>query len=494
MDPKESKIARLREAGRDLYPARSGRRNTSLEARVMVEAMGPGGRAEQDVSVAGRLMQYRWMGKAAFIHLQDGEGRIQAYLRADEPGVEFALFLDTVETGDFIEVCGFPFKTKTGEPTVHVKSWSFLAKALLPLPEKWHGLKDTELRYRQRYLDLMSNGEIRKIFRARSKIIEAIRKVFSERGFLEVETPIFHPQPGGAAARPFTTFHEALEMNLFLRIATELYLKRLIIGGFDRVYEIGKCFRNEGIDTSHNPEFTMLECYLAYGDYRIMMELTEEIVRKTAQAIGRDGEQWTFHRASLAGEWKKAVGEDFEACLKDPYHFDRAKLEAVASRLGVPHDSKNPAHKIFDKILDAKILPALPELCFLLDYPTVISPLAKGIAGNPNWVERFELFYKGSELANAFSELNDPAEQRRRMEIQAQGRHLEGDAEAPPVDEDFLEALGHGMPPTGGLGIGIDRLVMALLGVESIREVILFPTLKHKGERKRGDGQSGDHA
>lgn len=485
---KENKIAALKKAGRELYPARCGRRHYSAQVRAMVESLKPTERVEDSVIVAGRLMQYRWMGKAAFVHLEDGQGRIQAYWRADELGPEYQLFIDSVETGDFIEIQGFPFKTKTGEPTVHVKSWKLLAKALLPPPEKWHGLKDTELRYRQRYLDLMSNSNVKDVFRARSRIIEAFRKVFSERDFLEVETPIFHAQPGGALATPFLTHHEALGTNLYLRIATELHLKRLIVGGFERVYEIGKCFRNEGIDTTHNPEFTMMECYQAYGDYEAMMELTEALVLRAAKAAGQDAAVWRFHRAKLSEEWRRATGEDLERSLKDPYHFDRGKLETLAQRLNVPYDSKGPAHKIFDKILDEKILPGLPERCFLIDYPTAVSPLAKGVPGNPNWVERFELFYKGAELANAFSELNDPAEQRRRMEIQAAGRQSEGDSEAPPVDEDYLCALGHGMPPTGGLGVGMDRLTMALLGIDSIREVILFPTLRPLQETGNGAG------
>lgn len=478
-EAKREKINLLQKAGRPIYPARSERVNICLDVKNSLNGLGPGERKEEKVSVAGRITQLRLMGKSCFLHIEDGSSKLQVYLRADDAGVEYPLFVDSVEAGDFISIAGFPFKTKTGEPSVHAESWALLSKTLLPLPEKWHGLKDTEARYRQRHLDLISNREVRETFRKRSAVVSAFRSVLDGRGFLEVETPIFQPQAGGAAAKPFVTFHEALGVDLYLRIATELYLKRLIVGGIERVYEIGKCFRNEGIDTKHNPEFTMLEAYQSYADYNDMADLIEELIRKSAEACGLAASM-TFERAKLPEVWKQVAGEELERFLADPYHFDREKIEACARKLGVPYDGKAPTHKIFDRILDHKILPSLGDYCFLFDYPTAISPLAKNMPGKPEWVERFELFYKGSELANAFSELNDPAEQRRRMEVQVENRDKEGDEEAPPLDEDFIEALSHGMPPTGGLGVGIDRLVMTLLGIESIREVILFPTLKPK--------------
>ena len=430
------------------------------------------------VAIAGRVTQIRLMGKTCFVNLADGSGKTQAYLRSDELGENFQLFKDTVEAGDMIGVGGFPFKTKTGEPTVHAKSWTMLAKALRPPPEKWHGLKDTEIRYRQRYLDLMSNPEIRTIFEKRTKIVRAIRGVLDERGFLEVETPIFHIQPGGAAAKPFVTRHEALDTDLYLRIAIELHLKRLLVGGMERVYEINRCFRNEGIDTTHNPEFTMLEAYQAYADYNDMAVLTENIIRAAAAATGTDPATLTFATANLPVLWQKLTSRPLSAILKDPYTFDKDKLIETAKALDVGFDAKAPAHKIFDKILDQKLLPQLPALCFLFDYPTAVSPLAKHKPGEPEIVERFELFKNGTELVNAFSELNDPREQRQRMQAQVRLKELEKDEEAPPLDEDFLQALEHGMPPTGGMGLGIDRLCMALLGIDSIREVILFPVLK----------------
>ncbi|MBI4368927.1 MAG: lysine--tRNA ligase [Elusimicrobia bacterium] len=473
------KLDQLKKLGIDPYPARSGRTHLAAQIRELCEPLEPTQKLDQDASVAGRITHIRWMGKACFMNFQDGSGKAQLYWRADEIS-NYQTVIDTIEAGDIIWAQGFPFKTKTGEPTVHVKSWKILSKALLPLPEKWHGLKDVEARYRQRYLDLASNPESTRLALARSRMVSAMRRVLDEKCFVEVETPIFHPQPGGASAAPFVSHHEALGSDLYLRIATELYLKRLIIGGIERVYEIGKCFRNEGIDTTHNPEFTMMEVYESYGDYRSMMALTQELVRAASGSVGgRDQAQSIkFEERRLPDLWHEATGAAFESIMTDPYHFDRAKLMATAERLGTAMDHKAPSHKIFDRIIDEKILPGLPGYCFLVDYPMVISPLAKGAPGEPYWVERFELFHNGAELANAFSELNDPQEQRRRMEVQAQGRLTEGDLEAAPVDEDFIEALEHGMAPTGGLGVGIDRLCMALLGIDSIREVILFPTLK----------------
>ncbi|MBI4669624.1 MAG: lysine--tRNA ligase [Elusimicrobia bacterium] len=487
---KKTKIERLIKAGKEVYPARVNKLHSFSEIKEQLKTAEAGQKLDQnDVLAAGRVAQLRWMGKACFLHLQNGTDKLQIYLRADEPGLDYQLFIDTAEVGDFIEIKGFPFKTRTGEATVHAKSSRMLAKAVLGMPEKWHGLKDTEIRYRQRYLDLIANPQVSGIFKARSRLVGAVRRVLDGRGFLEVETPIFQAQAGGAAAKPFMTFHEALETDLYLRIATELHLKRLIVGGLERVYEIGKCFRNEGIDTSHNPEFTMLEAYQSYADYEDMADLTEEIVRKAYNAAAPASQNIVFERRRMPEIWQKALGFPLEFLLDDPYHFNRAKLEACAKEHGVAFDPKGPSHKIFDKILDLKIIAGLPEFCFLFDYPMAVSPLAKGKSGHPEWVERFELFRKGTELANAFSELNDPEEQRRRMEVQVEAKQKEGDEEAPPLDEDFIAALAHGMPPTGGLGIGIDRLCMVILGIDSIREVILFPTLKpEKGRGLRVQG------
>lgn len=476
---KEEKLGRLKKAGVELYPARCTRTHKSNEIATLAAGLQSGERlSQQKTVVAGRLTQIRLMGKTCFINIKDDSGKIQAYLRRDELGELFDLFCETVETGDLISVAGYPFKTKTGEPSVHAGSWTMLAKALRPPPEKWHGLKDVELRYRQRYLDLMANNDIAQIFIKRAAIISGLRQVLDNAGFIETETPVFQPQAGGAAARPFITRHEALDCSLFLRIATELHLKRLLVGGMERVYEIGKCFRNEGIDTTHNPEFTMLEAYQAYADYEDMAALTEKLTKAAAGAAGAKTELLRFEKAYLPQLWQEHAGEPLNAFLNDPYHFNREKLIDSAQILGVRFDPKSPSSKIFDKIMDQKILPRLPLLCFVFDYPTAVSPLAKNKPQTPELVERFELFKNGTEIANAFSELNDPMEQRRRMQAQVQLREEEKDEEAPPLDEDFLTALEHGMPPAGGLGIGIDRLCMALLEIDSIREIILFPALK----------------
>ncbi len=478
------KLEKLKQAGMELYPTKYNQTHQAKDIRSLAENLQPTEHADSaNCSIAGRVTQIRLMGKSCFLHLRDGSGKIQAYLKADELKESYQLFIDTIDIGDILGFEGYPFKTRTGEPTLHVKKWTLLAKALRPPPEKWHGLKDTEIRYRQRYLDLISNEEVQKIFACRTKIIQTVREILDKKGFLEVETPIFQLQAGGAAAKPFVSYHEALDTNLYLRIATELYLKRLIVGGLERVYEIGKCFRNEGIDTKHNPEFTMMEAYQAYADCNDMADLTETIIRQAARNVGMSAlAEGTFHRATMPELWKKAIGDDLKDYLQDPYHFKREKLIAKAQELGISFDPKSPSHKIFDKIFDIKLLSALPSPCFIFDYLTAISPLAKGSPRDPYYVERFELFINGSEVANAFSELNDPKEQRRRMQTQMELREKEKDLETEPLDEDFICALEHGMPPTGGLGIGIDRLVMILLNIDSIREVILFPTLKPKSD------------
>lgn len=475
------KLEKLKASGVELYPTKYNQTHRCEEIHKLLYDLKAGEHLENPCSIAGRVVQIRLMGKSCFANIQDITGRLQVYLKADELKDKFQLFVDTIELGDILGIEGFPFKTRTSEPTLHVQNWTMLAKVLRAPPEKWHGLKDVEIRYRQRYLDLIANAQVKEIFALRAKIIQTIRKVLDVQGFLEVETPVFQAQAGGAAAKPFVSFHEALETNLYLRIATELYLKRLIVGGLERVYEIGKCFRNEGIDTKHNPEFTMLEAYQAYADYEEMASLTERILREIAAEIkGKTNIDLNFQRVYLSEVWQKIIGDDLRQYLENPYLFNRDKLIKKAQDLEVSFDPKSPSHKIFDKIFDQKILPTLKSPCFVFDYLTAITPLAKQKPKDPYFVERFELFIKGSEVANSFSELNDPQEQRRRMQVQMELREKEKDQEAEPLDEDFISALEHGMPPTGGLGIGIDRLVMVLLGIDSIREVILFPTLKPK--------------
>jgi lysyl-tRNA synthetase class 2 len=379
------------------------------------------------------------------------------------------------------------FKTRTGEPTIAVASAELLAKALRPMPEKWHGLKDVDTRYRQRHLDLMSNPEVLKKSLDRSKIVSTIRKVMDGEGYVEVETPILLSQAGGASARPFETHHNALHADMVLRIATELYLKRLVIGGFDRVYEIGRIFRNEGIDTRHNPEFTMMECYAAYEDYNGMAALFEKLVGAGAEALGIDRVTYggkeinlkpPFRREYLPELWKKYCGAPIEDILKGK-GFHRANLLALAAKVGAPAGEKTPSAKIFERIFDEKILGHLDQLTFVFDHPTAITPLAKLHKNyDGGIVERFECFGVGQEFSNAYSELNDPDDQRERLVEQARQRKEEGDEEADVLDNDFVEAMEAGMPPMGGMGVGIDRLVMLLTGQESIRDVILFPTLK----------------
>ena len=484
---KKAKAAELRARGVDCYPSRSERTHSCADVVRLGSPLEAGGHGTEQVICAGRLIGLRDMGKTIFAHLQDGSGKCQLYFKKDNLKEDaFGLIKKDLHTGDFIGVAGTVFKTKTGEPTVSVVSLTLLAKALRPMPEKWHGLKDVETRYRSRHLDLMSSPEVRDNFAKRSLIISTIRKTFDALGFMEVETPILLTQAGGATARPFKTHHNALGADMVLRIATELYLKRLIIGGFDKVYEIGRIFRNEGIDTRHNPEFSMLEAYQAYGDYEQMAALFERVVTDCAQALGIDSVEYggktlslkaPFKRLYLPEAWEKHCGEKIDNILKGK-GFNRAGLLALAAKLDVPCGEKTPGAKIFERIFDAKILEHLDDLTFVFDHPTAITPLAKLKAGGEGIVERFECYAGRQELANAYTELNDPQDQRERFEEQARQRREEGDDEAEVLDEDFVQAMEAGMPPTGGIGFGIDRLVMLLTGQTSIREVILFPTLK----------------
>lgn len=475
-----AKLERLRSRGIDPYPARF---RPSHTARQAVELLKGRDQRPDPVTIAGRIIAMRHMGKATFIDLRDGSDRVQTYLKEDILGPQTYEILRDLDLGDFLGVRGPLFRTKTGEPTVQVEQLTVLAKALRALPEKWHGLQDVEVRYRQRYLDLIANPQARETFLARSRIISAIRRFLDGRGFLEVETPVLQPAAGGAAARPFLTYHNALDRQLCLRIALELHLKRLVIGGYDRVYEIGRIFRNEGVSAKWNPEFTMLESYQAYGDYNDVMDMVEEMVSAVArEALGTSTVVHGDTKIDFAPPWPRITlrdaikhhsGIDFEE------HPDVQSMQEAVASCGVPVDEKWGRAKLIDELLSTKVEPNLIQPTFLLDYPVELSPLAKRKPDNPRLVERFELFIAGREVANAYSELNDPLEQRQRMLQQARLRAA-GDEEVELADEEFLVALEHGMPPCGGLGIGIDRLVMALTGQPSIREVILFPHLRDR--------------
>jgi lysyl-tRNA synthetase class 2 len=438
-----------------------------------------------EVSVAGRVITLRPMGKALFAHLQDATGKLQIYLRQDIVGeASFKDFEEIVDPGDILGVRGRLFRTNTGELTVEVKEWVLLAKSLHPLPEKWHGLKDVEVRYRQRYLDLIANEHARRVFFLRSRLISEIRKFLDSKGFLEVETPILQPIASGANAKPFITYHNYLEQNLYLRIAPELYLKRLIVGGINRVYELGKNFRNEGVDTTHNPEFTMLEFYCAYWDYKDLMAFTEELFSYLLnQLVGGlkityQGKELDFtppfKRYRYFELLEEKTGKDKDFFLKDV-----EGLRKLAKEIGVPKAETLTHAKLIDKVFDLLVEDELWGPCFVIDFPKLLSPLAKTHREDPDLVERFELFVAGKEIANAYTELNDPIEQKERFLEQLKEKEM-GDEEAMAMDEDFIRALEYGMPPTAGEGIGIDRLVMLLADVDSIREVILFPALRQK--------------
>ncbi len=476
------KLDELAAAGTRPY---AGRFQTDATASGLSEAHG--GRSKEDLererpkaSIAGRIVAMRSFGKACFCHLQDGSGRIQLYFQKSILGDERFGLLRKLDIGDFIGVRGSLFRTRTDELTLDVEDLSLLAKSLRPLPEKWHGLKDVEIRYRRRYVDLIVNPEVRQVFVLRTRIIQAIRQFLNGRGFLEVETPMMQSIPGGAAARPFRTHHNALNMDLYLRVAPELYLKRLLVGGFERVYEINRNFRNEGISTRHNPEFTMLEFYLAYADYRDLIEMTEQLVSQVARdVLGTTTVDYEGRRIELAPPWKRMTFRESlrEAGVPDKALTDPAQALDHARALGANLKGGEPLGKLLNEIFEAKVEPALVQPTFITDYPTDISPLSKRREDAPDLVERFELFVAGRELANAFSELNDPVDQKERFLKQVQEREA-GDDEAHQMDEDFIRALEYGMPPAAGEGIGIDRLVMLLTGSASIRDVILFPQMK----------------
>ena len=483
---RRAKAQRLQDRGVELYPSRFRRTHTTAGAAeefVQTHGDAPGVHGEDEVTIAGRITAHRTMGRAAFMDLRDGFGKLQAYFRKDTIGDDLYQMLDDLDLGDFLGVTGPLFRTRTGEITVDVRSYVLLSKSLQPPPEKWHGLTDVETRYRHRYLDLMSSEEVRQTFMVRSKVVAAMRRYLDSRDFLEVETPILLPQAGGATARPFVTHFNALDQEVVLRIATELYLKRLLVGGYERVYEIGRIFRNEGLSYKHNPEFTMMESYQAYADYLEVMAMVEEMVAQIArEVLGTTRVEYKGNALDLAPPWRRTTlrdailehsGIDFLA------HRDTASLRAAMEAKGGRVDPHAGFGKLVDELLSTFVEPNLIEPTFLMDYPVELSLLAKRKPDNDRLVERFEAFAGGMEIANAFSELNDPIDQRARFTEQAKLR-AEGDEEAELVDEDYLFALEHGMPPTGGLGMGIDRLAMLLTDNPSIREVILFPHLRRK--------------
>ena len=465
------KLEALREAGIDPFPHAFGGVTSVAEAKAPHEGLEDGEETDVRVRVAGRLHARRGQGKMAFLDLDDRTGRIQLQARRDVLGDEAFERLLTMDLGDLLGADGTIFKTRRGELSVAVSEWTLLAKSLRPPPEKHHGLTDTETRFRHRELDLMSNPETRETFVTRAKIVSAIRRFLDDEGFIEVETPVLQPIYGGALARPFVTHFNALEKTMYLRIATELYLKRLIVGGLERVYELGKDFRNEGLSPKHNPEFTMLEWYEAYADWEVVAERAERLLRAVGEAIGSDKFAQPFKRETLAGSIQSRVGIDVLA------NRSLESLQAAMREAGMEIPDEPNWAALVDYLVSKHVEPTLIEPTLLHDYPVELSPFAKRHREHDGLVERFEAFADGMEVANAFSELNDPDDQRARFEEQV--RHAAaGDENAPPFDKDYIFSLEHGMPPTGGIGIGIDRLTMLLTGQRTIREVVLFPALK----------------
>ncbi|MFZ5562520.1 MAG: lysine--tRNA ligase [Thermodesulfobacteriota bacterium] len=484
LDIRKQKMAALKESGVDLFPSTYAVTHTVADLLELIEAgQAPSLEQEPFPTVAGRMMAINRFGKSAFIRLRDRTGLLQAYVQKDKVGDDAYALFKQMDVGDFIGVTGGLFQTRTGEWTVQAEKIRLLCKATRPLPEKFHGLKDPEKRYRKRYLDLIMNANTRDIFARRSQTVQAVRNFLLERGFLEVETPMMQPIPGGAEARPFVTHHNALDMDLFLRIAPELYLKRLVVGGFERVFEINRNFRNEGISTRHNPEFTMLEFYQAYADYQDLMAITEDLFACVAEAVtGSRKVVYQGHTIDFSSPWPRVpLLEALQTIggVSPDILNDREALLAHAAARGVQVTKTDNAGKVITKLFDALVEPHLIQPTFITGYPVEVSPLSKTSAQNPGFVDRFELFIAGNEIANGFSELNDPEEQRRRFAAQVAARNA-GDTEAHCMDEDYVEALEYGMPPTAGEGIGIDRLVMLLTDSPSIREVILFPHMRRE--------------
>jgi lysyl-tRNA synthetase, class II len=499
-DLRRAKLVEIEKLGQTAYP------NQFLASHTVPEIRSKWGEATAEaldgdrtnVSIAGRIMAIRVMGKAGFATLQQGGERLQIYVRLDAVGEQAWALYKLLDLGDHVGASGYLFRTKTGELSVHVEQLTFLSKAMLALPEKYHGLADVELRYRQRYVDLFANLDAREVFVKRAKVLRALRRFFDDRGYLEVETPMMQPIAGGAAARPFKTHHNALDMDLYLRIAPELYLKRLVVGGLDRVYEINRNFRNEGVSTQHNPEFTMLEFYQAYANYEDMMQLTIDLFKFVALEVNGTTisefngveidfgkvERLTMREAIIKWWPEESAGPRPDINdLAIPTEGDESKpLRALVDRLRssgkqVAHEPGEPTGKTIANIFEAVAEKHLQQPTIIYEFPTAISPLSKQKPNDPDWVERFEVYGGGFELGNAFSELNDPVEQQKRFEEQLKER-ARGDAEAHAMDEDYVRALAYGLPPTGGEGIGIDRLVMLLTGSRSIRDVILFPLMR----------------
>lgn len=477
---RRDKLSSLQSEGKDpFYVTTSDKNISNKEITERFEAL-----ENKDVCIAGRIMSWRQMGKASFIDIHDRTGRMQVYLKIDDIGEETYKSFDKWDIGDIAEVKGFVFRTRRGEISVHAKEVKLLSKSLLPLPDKFHGLKDTDLRYRQRYVDLIVNPEVKDNFIKRSTIIKTIRDYLDGLGYIEVETPILNTIPGGAAARPFVTHHNTLDIDLYLRIAPELYLKRLIVGGMEKVYEIGRLFRNEGMSVKHNPEFTTIELYEAYTDYHGMMELTENLINAAAKAVC-GGDQITyqgeeidlsvpFQRISMIDAVKQYTGVDFDA-----FGGDAGKAREALKGIGLESKETATWGELLNFAFEERVEEQLLQPTFIYDYPVEISPLTKRKKDRPELVERFELFVTRRELANAYSELNDPVDQRARFMHQMELREA-GDDEANMIDEDFITALSYGMAPTGGMGMGIDRLTMLLTDSASIRDVLLFPTMKPK--------------
>ncbi|HIN05510.1 MAG TPA: lysine--tRNA ligase [Dehalococcoidia bacterium] len=481
---RQVKLDRLRQQGIDPYPPRLNRSCDTASAVRLFEAVENDGQDEataKDLTVAGRIVSVRNMGKAAFLDIRDSSGTLQVLVRQNTLGDRFEMLKD-LDVGDHLGVTGSMIRTRTGQVTIDAQELTLAAKGMRPLPEKFHGLRDVEIRYRQRYLDLISNPEIMEVFTQRSKIIRGMRRFLDDRGFLEVDTPVLVPVAAGANARPFVTHHNALDQQLYLRIATELYLKRLIIGGFDKVYELGRVFRNEGIDQDHNPEFTLLESYEAYADYNDVLEMVESMVSTICLDVrGTTEIPFGEHMIDFAPPWQRLGLR--EALISyggiDIDEFpDHASLAKRATELGLEAGPRDSRGRLIDQLISTFVEPKLIQPTFLMDYPEEMSPLAKAKPEVPGYVERFEAFAAGMEIANSYTELNDPAVQRERLDSQEDIRLTHQDEEVDRKDEDFLLALEYGMPPTGGLGMGIDRLVMLLSSQPSIRDVMLFPQMR----------------
>ncbi|HEV2127006.1 MAG TPA: lysine--tRNA ligase [Thermomicrobiales bacterium] len=482
------KVQRLRERGEEPYPTRAQRTHTNAEALALYEEADVAGSLVEDgvfdtpMTLVGRIVSFRHMGKTVFAHIEDGYARLQLYIRKDEVGEDrYNDVLKLLDLGDFVQADGTLFRTRTGEVSLRVTGFTLLAKALNAPPEKWHGLQDIETRYRQRYVDLLANEEVRQIFRTRATIITALRQFLDARNYIEVETPVLQPLYGGAAARPFTTYHNALDQTFYLRIADELYLKRLLVGGLERVYEISKDFRNEGIDRNHSPEFTMLEFYEAYSDYEKMMETVEALIIHVVETVfGEPRFTVGDEVIDLTPSWPRKTLRDVigEASGIDYVeHRTQAELERAARDAGADIEPGTVWPRIVDELLKQFVRPNLMQPIFLIDYPVELSPLAKRKDDDPTHVERFQPYVGGAELGNAFTELNDPMDQLARFREQQEDRAA-GDEEAMPLDWDYINSLMYGMPPTGGVGIGIDRLTMLLTGQQTLRDVILFPAMR----------------